>query len=190
MRLTGVGSPAVGSRRATSNRSRRCTPRFGNAVLLAGCLLLSGASQSAVAGPNDPPPGPVPFEIFVDPPQTTLGLGATSFEARIRMRGAPAEGLFSYGVQLTFPSELLKLEGDSPIIVPADLDHNGPVLGGALRFTGDGTASVKGTVDFQSSSLQPYLGDLLATVRFAPVDASKPGSGHLNLDFFRTLGST
>lgn len=186
-RQNGVGSSA-GHGRAGCETSRAMVRRgvfHGGGLLWAGAIFALGASDSFAADPL-----PTPFEIYVDPLVLRSGLGATALEANVRLRGVPADGLYSYGIRLAYSADLLRIDGASSIEVPSFLDHNGPVDGGALRLSGDGFAAVKGTIDIQSPSLQPYTGELLATFRLVPVNPLKTGTSPLELSVFRTLGDS
>lgn len=139
---------------------------------------------------SDPVPAPGPFEIYLDPSETQVGFGPEGFDASLRIRGMPEEGLFSFGVQVTFPEKLLRVEGPGSIRLPAELDFNGPFGAGAFRLLGPGVAAFKGTVDLSSLSLRPFTGDVLATVHFVANDPTQTGTGRLGLEPFRTLGDT
>jgi len=130
------------------------------------------------------------FELYVDPVHSTPGLGVTRFEASVRLRGLPSEGLFSYGVLLSYPANLLTVAGLGDIQLPRELDFNGPNGAGASREVGVGYAAVKGTVDFLGATVNPYRGELLATFRLDSVNPFQAASGRLEVSIYRTLGDS
>jgi len=140
--------------------------------------------------PSGPAPAPGPFELYLDPSESLVGLGPEGFDAAVRVRGMPEEGLFSFGIRVTFPDNLLRLDGPAAIRLPAELDFNGPFGSGALRSIEPGVASFKGTVDLSTLTLRPFTGDILATVHFVAKDPNQTGTGQLGLEPYRTLGDT
>lgn len=190
MRRNGVGSYA--DARRVWGRPWACltvvlwTTGLSSTLVQASLRTPSSVSISSI----DPVPAPGPFEIYLDPSETQVGLGPEGFDASLRIRGMPEEGLFSFGVKVTFPEHLLRVEGPASIRLPAELDFNGPLGAGALRLLGPGVAAFKGTVDLSSLSLRPFTGDVLATVHFVANDPTQTGTGRLGLEPFRTLGDT
>ncbi len=130
------------------------------------------------------------FELYVDPVHSKPAFGVTRFDASVRLRGLPPEGLFSYGVLLSYPANLLTVAGLEDIQVPGELDFNGPNGAGASREIGVGYTAVKGTIDLLATTINPYRGELLATFRLASVNPFQTASGRLEVSIYRTLGDS
>lgn len=184
MRRIGVGPNA---RRPTfvgrMSLSMQLPAKFNLAV---GALVGSVLHASVVLA--QAPTGTV--ELYVDPVHSKPEFGVTGFDASIRLRGLPPEGLFSYGVLLSYPANLLTVAGLEDVQLPRELDFNGPNGAGASREIGVGYAAVKGTVDLLSTTVEPYHGEWLATFRLASVNPFQTASGRLEVSIYRTLGNS
>lgn len=93
------------------------------------------------------------------------------------------DGLFSYGLKLTFDPAEASVVDSSAIHVPAALDFSG-VGPGAIRNVGSGFAAVKGNVSF--STFVPYDGTTLATFQVKDLGGMAPYV--LGIEIYRTLG--
>ena len=146
------------------------------AALVCGCVLLA-------AGGVDASPT-VRFEqgqYFVEPGEAWDVRILLDADAATPAPDALANGLFSFGVKVTFNG---LQAGAASITVPEELDHLG-FDPGAAEVTASSFAAAKGNIDMLA--FVPYRGTLLATVRLADL-APASSTYQLHLDFYRTLG--
>lgn len=176
----GSNSENPGRAFGMSQRGLQGVARRATSLLLYSTAIFHGGSTHAQ--------GTVPFEVYVDPRESVVNAATATFDASIRMRGLPEEGLFSYGVQVFYPTDILAVAGPGSVSLVEALDFNGPFRLGALKSLSPGVVGIKGTVDLGTPTLTPYTGELLATVHFQLASPTTFGKGTLELTEFRTLG--
>lgn len=132
---------------------------------------------------------PAPARIRFDQDGYTLAAKDTSVPLRILIEPPPVSGLFSFGVRVTFDPAYAFLDPVLGARVEQTLNFSGAGGAGAIVEAGPGFIGVKGTLDVFAPALQPYLGDLLATINLQ--NQAEPGTSYrVGLEIFRTVGPT
>lgn len=116
------------------------------------------------------------IRIHIDANDSTLG---SNFELL-------PDGLFSYGVQASFPSSLATVASVGQVNPVATLNFFGSSLGAMKQVTSN-NASVKGNIDPVSGT--PHSSSLLLTIQLTNL-APAPSSYVVQLDEWRTLGAS
>ncbi len=109
------------------------------------------------------------------------------FLVRVTLGQIPAEGLYSFGTTISFPSTNATVPALADIQADGSLDFNGVAGAGSVRIIGQGLAACKGTVNTLTTILQPTHGSHLASFVLTDSSATKYT---LSLSPFNTLGPT
>lgn len=132
---------------------------------------------------------PAPAKLRFDQDAYTAAAKGSSVPLRILIEPPPVSGLFSFGVRVTFDPAYAFLDPVLGARVEQTLNFSGVGGAGAIVETGPGFIGVKGTLDVFAPALQPYLGDLLATIHLQ--NQAEPGTSYrVGLEIFRSVGPT
>lgn len=132
---------------------------------------------------------PAGAKIRFDQDSYTATAKGSSVPLRVLIEPPPVAGLFSFGVRVTFDPSYALLDPVLGARVEQTLNFNAAAGPGALVESGPGFVGLKGTLDLFSANLEPYLGNVLATVNLQ--NLGEAGTVYrVGVEIFRTVGPT